>query len=114
MTDPFGDGPSGIFDHLDDPGAPTPDADVLSSVVHRGRRIRARRQGAFAITGAAAVTAAVFGGLGISHAFNADRANDRVVTPAVSGTPTASASAKASHRHHSGSVPLVPQGAPPG
>ena len=110
MTGPFDDGPSGIFDHLDDPGAPTPSAEVLSSVVHRGRRIRARRQSAFAITGVAAVIAAVFGGLGISHAFNADRINDKVLTPAGTATPTVSASAKSGRHHHNGNEPLVPQG----
>ena len=110
MTGPFDDGPSGIFDHLDDSGAPTPSAEVLSSVVHRGRRIRARRQSAFALTGVAAVTAAVFGGLGISHAFNADRINDKVVTPAGTATPTVSASAKSGRHHHSGDAVLVPQG----
>jgi len=113
MTGPFDDGPSGLFDHLDDPGAPAPNADVLSSVVHRGRRLRARRQGMFAATGAAAVTAAVIAGLGISHAVNANRSNDKVLPPAASGTPSASASAKSGHHHHSGDSVLVPQGPGP-
>jgi hypothetical protein len=110
MTGSFDDGPSGIFDHLDDPGAPTPSADVLSSVVHRGARLRARRQSLFAATGAAAVTAAVFGGLGISHGLNAQSNHDRLVSPATSGTPSASASAKSGHHHHSGDAVLVPKG----
>jgi hypothetical protein len=115
MTGPFDDGPSGVFDHLDDPGAPTPSADVLSSVVHRGRRLRTRRQSTFAVTGAAAVTAAVFAGLGISHAFDAQSNHDRLLPPAASGTPSASesASASADHHQHSGGAPLVPKGPPP-
>ncbi|HEX4654498.1 MAG TPA: hypothetical protein VH274_02020 [Mycobacteriales bacterium] len=112
MTGPSDDGPSGIFDHLDDAAAPAPGRDVLTSVVHRGRRIRARRQGAFALTGAAAVTAAVLGGLGISHAVDAGRGHDTVIIPAVTPTPAASASGRATHHHEPGVAVLVPGAGP--
>jgi hypothetical protein len=111
MTGPNDFGPSGIFDHLDDPGAPAPSQDVLSAVVHRGRRIRARRQGTIAMSGAAAVTAAVFGGLGISHAVNAGP-NDSVLPPANSATPSFSATAGAPDRHSPGVSVVVPHGQP--
>lgn len=110
MTDPDEFGPSGIFHHLDDPGAPTPSQDVLSAVVHRGRRIRARRQGTIAMSGAAAVAAAVIGGLGISHAVNAGP-NDRVV-PADSPTPSASVTAGTHHKKSPGVSVVVPHGQP--
>lgn len=112
MTGPFDDGPSGIFDHLDDPGAPAPSGDVLASVVHRGRRIRARRQGMFAATGAAAIAVAVVAGLGISHAVDASRSNDKLLTPAGTPTPFASVSAPARH-HPSPGVAVVVPGAGP-
>lgn len=104
MTGPYDDGPSGIFDHLDDPGAPTPSQEALTAVVHRGRRIRARRQSTIAVSGVAAVTAAVLGGLGLSHSVGANH-NDTVV-PAHSSTPSASASA-GGHRGESPGVSVV-------
>lgn len=110
MTDPTDPGPSGVFDHLDDPAAPTPGGDVLSAVVHRGRRIRARRQGMFAAAGAAAVTATVLGGLGLSHAVNAAR--DSVVTPTQQLTPEPSVSAALPRHHRPGLSVLVPGAGP--
>ena len=110
MTGPYDDGPSGIFDHLDDPGASAPSQETLAAVVHRGRRIRARRQGAIAMSGAAAVTAAVLGGLGLAHSVNAS-GHDSITTPANSGTPTLSPSASARQRPPGGSV-VVPHGRP--
>jgi hypothetical protein len=114
MTGPDDDGPTGIFDHLDDPGAPTPRQEMLTAVVHRGRRMRARRQSAIAMSGAAAVTAAVLGGLGIAHAVNAG-GQDRLLntTPANSSTPTVSASTGAGRHHSSDGVAIVaPHGRP--
>ena len=111
MTGPYDGDPSGVFDHLDDPGAPAPSSDVLASVVHRGRRIRARRQGVFAATGAVAVTAAVLAGLGISHAVDAGRGNDTVV-PAGTPTPFASVSAPARHSPEPGVAVVVPGAGP--
>jgi hypothetical protein len=111
MTGPYDDGPSGIFDHLDDPGAPAPNADVLASVVHRGRRIRARRQGAFAVTGAVAITVAVVAGLGISHAVNASRGHDTLV-PAGTPTPVPSVSAHLKRHQEPGTSVLVPGAGP--
>lgn len=110
MTGPNDFGPSGIFDHLDDPGAPAPSQDTLAAVVHRGRRIRARRQGAIAMSGAAAITAAVIGGLGLSHAVNADR--DSIFTPANTPTPSFSASAGPHRSHSPGGTLVVPHGRP--
>jgi hypothetical protein len=112
MTGPYDDGPTGIFDHLDDPGAPTPSQEMLTAVVHRGRRIRARRQSTIAMSGAAAVTAAVLGGLGISHAVNAGD-QDRLLTPANTPTPSVSASAGAGRPHRSPGIAIVaPHGLP--
>src|SRR4051794_32848725 len=111
MTGPYDDGPTGIFDHLDDPGAPTPSQEMLTAVVHRGRRMRARRQSAIAMSGAAAVTAAVLGGLGISHAVNAGP-SDKLL-PANSATPSFSASATAPRGSHTPGVSVVvPHGRP--
>jgi len=110
MTGPDDSGPSGIFDHLDDPGAPAPSQDLLAAVVHRGRRIRARRQGAIAMSGAAAITAAVIAGLGLSHAVNADR--DSIFTPANTPTPSFSASAGPHRSHSPGVAVVVPHGRP--
>ena len=111
MTGPTDDGPTGFFDHLDDSAPPTPNRDVLDSVVHRGRRIRARRQGVFAASGAAAVAVAVIGGLGISHAVNAS-GHDRVLTPAGTPTPTLSASPQSSHHRGPGTTIIVPGAGP--
>ena len=108
MTGPYDDGPTGFFDHLDDAAPPAPGREVLDTVVHRGRRIRARRQGMFAASGAAAVAVAVIGGLGISHAVNAG-GSDRVVTPATSITPTVSASPGDKHHRQPGDAVLVPR-----
>jgi hypothetical protein len=107
MTGPYDDGPTGFFDHLDDAAPPAPGREVLDTVVHRGRRIRARRQGMFAASGAAAVAVAVLGGLGISHAVNAG--SDRVVTPANTPTPSLSASPQGSHHRRPGDAVLVPR-----
>lgn len=91
----------GFFDHLDDPSWSAPDAGALPSVVRRGRQLRARRRTAFAASATLGVTAAVIGGLGVAHAFNADGPGDRVVTPASPGTSVpATASARG---HHGGS-----------
>lgn len=110
MTGPDDFGPSGIFDHLDDPGAPAPNQDVLASVVHRGRRIRARRQGIIATSGAAAVAVAVIGGLGISHAVSSGR--DSVFIPADTPTPSVSTSASPHRGHSPGVAVVVPHGRP--
>ena len=112
MTGPYDDGASGIFDHLDDPAGAAPSRDVLEAVVHRGRRLRARRQGAIAMSGAAAVAAAVLGGLGIANSVNAGGHDS--LSPADSGSPSVTASATASPRHHGqGGVAIVaPHGRP--
>ena len=108
MTGPYDDGPTGFFDHLDDAAPPAPGREVLDSVVHRGRRIRARRQTTFAASGAAAVAVAVIGGLGISHAVNADRSHDKLV-PANSPTPTLSATPSEKSSRQPGDAVLVPR-----
>jgi hypothetical protein len=105
VTGPYDDGPSGIFDHLDDPGAAAPGEDMLAAVVHRGRRIRARRQGSIAMSGAAALTAAVLGALGLAHAVNAGGHDS--LSPANSATPTVSGSASATPRPHQPGVAVV-------
>lgn len=114
MTGPYDDGddPTGLFDHLDDPAAPTPGREVLTSVVHRGRRLRARRQSALALTGAAGVALAVLGGLGLSHEVDAGRGRDSVITPAQTPTPFASVSVPA-HPHRPTGVAVIVPGAGP-
>jgi hypothetical protein len=110
MTDPD-DGASGIFDHLDDPGGSTPSRETLAAVVHRGRRIRARRQGAIAMSGAAAVTAAVLGGLGLAH--TVDAGGHDSLSPAGSATPGVTAPASAGPHHRRSGVAIVaPHGRP--
>src|SRR5438045_3108889 len=92
----------GFFDHLDDPGAPVPGGHALDTVMLRGRHLRARRRAAFATSMAAAATAAVIGGLGISHALNADGSGDTIVPPANSQTPSSSVTPSKSPGHHHG------------
>src|SRR4051795_11813387 len=102
-----GDESSSFFDHLDDPAPPAAGRDTLDSVVHRGRQIRTRRQGMFAAGSVAAVTAAVIGGLGISHAVSANGPHDSVAPPLHSATASPSESPK--HKHGGGAV-VVPGG----
>ena len=111
MTDPD----EGFFSHLDDPAAPMPGRDALDGVVRRGRQLRARRRTAWAVTGAAGVTAAIVGGLGISQALDTNTANDRVVGPLQTPSPSTSATNEPRHKKHSdGGTTVVPGGVQPG
>jgi hypothetical protein len=92
--DPF----EGYFSHLDDPSWSAPAGDALPTVMRRGRQLRARRRTTFAASATLGLTAAVIGGLGISHAIQADGTNDGVFQPANSTSPTATASGRGHHR----------------
>jgi hypothetical protein len=112
MTGPYDDDPTGMFDHLDDAAPPGATGETLAAVSRRGRRIRARRQSAFAVTGAAAVTAAVFAGLGVSHAVNAEHGHDRLLSPAGTATPNPTASGHSGGHRQPGVAVVGPRGAP--
>ena len=93
----------GFFDHLDDAGWSAPGNDALPNVLRRGRQLRTRRRTILATSTAVGVTAAVLGGLGVSHALNADGSGDTVVPPANhSQSVTASPTPSGHHRHHGG------------
>jgi hypothetical protein len=100
-----------LFGHLDDPAAPTPNADTLGSVVRRGRHLRARRRSLFAASGAAAAVVVVIGGFGVSRALDASAEHDTInpITGSTSAEPT-----KTPRRHHSGdgAVPIGPGAVP--
>ena len=101
----------GFFDHLDDPGWPSPGSDRLDAVVRRGRHLRARRRSAWAASATAGVALAVVGGLGISHAINATGPDDRVFQPAgPSGSASATASGPRHHHRGGGNQVLLPGG----
>lgn len=100
-------GPTGFFDHLDDPAPPTPARATLDSVMHRGRRLRARRHAIVGASSAAAVTVLVLGGLGLSRAITADRSHDKLVTPLSSTTPSPSLSAGGHKPGSGGNGPAV-------
>ena len=88
-----------LFHDLDDPGPPSPSADMLAHAVSRGRFIRRRRQ-SLSVLAAASVLAAIGGVAAVLNAQDsAGGQHDNVTVPLDSGTPTATASA-APGRHH--------------
>jgi hypothetical protein len=97
----------GYFSHLDDPSWSAPTGDALPTVMRRGRQLRARRRTTFAASATLGMTAAVIGGLGISHAIRADGTSDHVVPPANSASPSATASDRGHHRGGNGGPQVI-------